>query len=253
MNSFKNLLKILLIVSLFSLLIVSVSAADENDGDLIANATDVVDDSASDSTAVAPAETSSLNLSSSPASPVVKINASKATKTYTQKYTTYKFKVYDANTKKGLANKKVYVRVGDDYKKTLYSNSKGIVKVKIKDLDAGRHTIVIKVGTVVKKTSIKIKPLKLKVKAKKVTARLGQSKKFKIVLTDKKGNRIKDDVDLKIRIYTGKKYRTFEIETTHKGVAYFKLSRLSRGSHKVVIKSDDDEYIANKVSKIVIR
>ena len=105
--------------------------------------------------------------------------------------------------------------------------------------------------------------MKLKVKAKKVTARLGQSKKFKIVLTDKKGNRIKDDVDLKIRIYTGKKYRTFEIETTHKGVAYFKtthkgvayfkLSRLSRGSHKVVIKSDDDEYIAKKVSKIVIR
>ena len=111
-------------------------------------------------------------------------------------------------------------------------------------MDAGRHTIVIKVGTVVKKTSIKIKPLKLKVKAKKVTARLGQSKK---------GNRIKDDVDLKIRIYTGKKYRTFEIETNRKGVAYFKLSRLSRGSHKVVIKSDDDEYIANKVSKIVIR
>jgi Tfp pilus assembly protein FimT len=234
-------------------LIVSVSAADENDGDLIANATDVVDDSASDSTDVAPAETSSSNLSSAPASPVVKINASKATKTYTQNYTTYKFKVYDANTKKGLANQKVYVRVGDDYKKTLYSNSKGIVKVKIKDLDAGRHTIVIKVGTVVKKTSIKIKPLKLKVKAKKVTARLGQNKKFKIVLTDKKGNRIKDDVDLKIRIYTGKKYRTFEIETNRKGVAYFKLSRLSRGSHKVVIKSDDDEYIANKVSKIVIR
>lgn len=108
-------------------------------------------------------------------------------------------------------------------------------------------------GTVVKKTSIKIKPLKLKVKAKKVTARLGQNKKFKIVLTDKKGNRIKDDVDLKIRIYTGKKYRTFEIETNRKGVAYFKLFRLSRGSHKVVIKSDDDEYIANKVSKIVIR
>ena len=244
MSSFKNLLKILLIVSLFSLVIVSVSAAYENDDDLIANATDVVDDSASDSTDVAPPETSSSNLSSAPASPVVKINASKATKTYTQKYTTYKFKVYDANTKKGLANKKVYVRVGDDYKKTLYSNSKGIVKVKIKDLDAGRHTIVIKVGTVVKKTSIKIKPLKLKVKAKKVTARLGQSKK---------GNRIKDDVDLKIRIYTGKKYRTFEIETNRKGVAYFKLSRLSRGSHKVVIKSDDDEYIAKKVSKIVIR
>ena len=55
--------------------------------------------------------------------------------------------------------------------------------------------------------------MKFKVKAKKVTARLGQNKKFKIVLTDKKGNRIKDDVDLKIRIYTGKKYRTFEIET----------------------------------------
>ena len=82
MNSFKNLLKILLIVSLFSLLIVSVSAADENDGDLIANATDVVDDSASDSAAVAPAETSFSNVSSAPASPVVKINASKATKTY---------------------------------------------------------------------------------------------------------------------------------------------------------------------------
>jgi hypothetical protein len=28
---------------------------------------------------------------------------------------------------------------------------------------------------------------------------------------------------------------------------------LSRGSHKVVIKSDDDEYIAKKVSKIIIR
>ena len=244
MNSFKNLLKILLIVSLFSLLIACVSAADDDNVNVSSDAGAIDNVVASNSTDVAPAETSSSNLSSAPASPVVKINASKATKTYTQKYTTYKFKVYDANTKKGLANKKVYVRVGDDYKKTLYSNSKGIVKVKIKDLDAGRHTIVIKAGTVVKKTSIKIKPLKLKVKAKKVTARLGQNKK---------GNRIKDDVDLKIRIYTGKKYRTFEIETNHRGVAYFKLSRLSRGSHKVVIKSDDDEYIAKKVSKIVIR
>lgn len=249
MNSFKNLFKILLIVALFSLLIASVSASDDNDVNLSSDAGAIDNVVASNSTEdVSPAETSTAE-----ASPVLKINASKATKTYTQKYTTYKFKVYDANTKKGLANQKVSVRVGDDYKKTLYSNSKGIVKVKIKDLDAGRHTIVIKAGTVVKKTSIKIKPLKLKVKAKKVTARLGQSKKFKIVLTDKKGNRIKDDVDLKIRIYTGKKYRTFEIETNRKGVAYFKLSRLSRGSHKVVIKSDDDEYIAKKVSKIVIR
>lgn len=249
MNSFKNLFKILLIVALFSLLIASVSASDDNDVNLSSDAGAIDNVVASNSTEdVSPAETSTAE-----ASPVLKINASKATKTYTQKYTTYKFKVYDANTKKGLANQKVSVRVGDDYKKTLYSNSKGIVKVKIKDLDAGRHTIVIKAGTVVKKTSIKIKPLKLKVKAKKVTARLGQNKKFKIVLTDKKGNRIKDDVDLKIRIYTGKKYRTFEIETNRKGVAYFKLSRLSRGSHKVVIKSDDDEYIAKKVSKIVIR
>ena len=249
MNSFKNLFKILLIVALFSLLIASVSASDDNDVNLSSDAGAIDNVVASNSTEdVSPAETSTAE-----ASPVLKIDASKATKTYTQKYTTYKFKVYDSNTKKPISKQKVTVKVGDDYKKTLYSNSKGVVTVKIKDLDAGKHAIVIKAGTVVKKTSIKIKPLKLKVKAKKVTARLGQNKKFKIILTDKKGNRIKDDVDLKLKIYTGKKSKTFEVETNKKGVAYFKLSKLSRGSHKVVIKSDDDEYIAKKVSKIVIR
>ena len=85
MNSFKNLFKILLIVALFSLLIASVSASDDNDVNLSSDAGAIDNVVASNSTAVAPAETSSSNVSSAPASPVVKINASKATKTYTQK------------------------------------------------------------------------------------------------------------------------------------------------------------------------
>ena len=42
-------------------------------------------------------------------------------------------------------------------------------------------------------------------------------------------------VTVKLKVYTGKKYKTVTLTTNSKGIAYYGTSSLAVGSHKVVI------------------
>ena len=60
-------------------------------------------------------------------------------------------------------------------------------------------------------------------------------------------------IKLKLRIYTGKKYKTYTVKTNKKGVAKFNTKKLKRGKHKVKILSGNKNVVVSKKSSIRIR
>ena len=58
---------------------------------------------------------------------------------------------------------------------------------------------------------------------------------------------------LKIKVYTGKKYKIYKLKTNKKGVAKLNTKKLKRGSHKVVITSGNSNYKVSAKSTIKIK
>ena len=123
-------------------------------------------------------------------------------------------------------------------------------KINIGKLSKGTHYIYIVAGNLKTKHKINVVVPKLVVKAPKVTAYHKSKKYFKV--TVKKGKAIKG-LKIKLRVYTGKKYKTYTIKTNSKGVAKFNTKKLKVGSHKVVVISKKKGYKFKKTSKIKIK
>ena len=102
------------------------------------------------------------------------------------------------------------------------------------------------------KTKLTIKKAKTTVKAAKVTAKYKKSKKFTVKIKDKKYQNPVKKVKIKIKVYTGKKYKTYNVKTNKKGVAKINTNKLRWGTHKVTITSKDKNYIISKKSSIRI-
>lgn len=101
--------------------------------------------------------------------------------------------------------------------------------------------------------TIKITKAKTIVKAPKVTAKYKKSKYFKVTIKNKASNKAAAKIKVKIKVYTGKKYKTYTVKTNKKGVAKINTKKLKRGKHKVVISSGNSNYIISKKSSIRIR
>ena len=101
--------------------------------------------------------------------------------------------------------------------------------------------------------SVKITKAKTKVKAPKVVGKLGQSKYFKITVKHSVSKKAVKKLKLKVKVYTGKKAKTYVIKTNKKGIAKFNTKKLKRGLHKVVILSANKNYIVSKKSSIKIK
>lgn len=106
-------------------------------------------------------------------------------------------------------------------------------------IDGSKHTVIIKKA-------------KATVKAPKVTAKYKKSKYFKVTIKDSKKERLYK-VKVKVKVYTGKKAKTYNLKTNYNGVAKLKTNKLSKGSHKVKIKSADPNYKFSAKSKIKIK
>ena len=91
------------------------------------------------------------------------------------------------------------------------------------------------------------------VKAPKVVNKYKKKKYFKVTVKHKTSKKVLAGLKLKLRIYTGKKYKTYTVKTNKKGVASFNTKKLKKGNHKVVIKSASNKYIVKANSKIKIK
>jgi hypothetical protein len=122
--------------------------------------------------------------------------------------------------------------------------SKGKYKVVLEPHDSKLHTF--------KKVSFKLTiAKKAKVKAPKVTSKYKKSKYFKV--TVKLGKKALKKVSLRVKVFTGKKYKVYKIKTNRKGVAKLNVKKLKRGKHNVVVTSSYAKAFIYKTSKITIK
>ena len=83
--------------------------------------------------------------------------------------------------------------------------------------------------------TVKITKAKTIVKAPKVTAKYKKSKYFKVTIKNKASNKAAAKIKVKIKVYTGKKYKTYTVKTDKKGVAKINTKKFSLNILGVVI------------------
>ena len=175
--------------------------------------------------------------------------------TYYKSGRVFKIKLINTKTNKpihsGTVNIKVYLSKNKYYNYTGVSDTKGFVqfkvtlkpgtyKVVVKDYDKGYTAKAVTSQIKVSKSPIKIAPTALKVK---------KGKYFKVKVTSTKSKKVLSAVKVKVRIYTGKKYKTYTIKTNKKGIASLKIKQ-KVGKHKVVLTPYQTKYYtAKKVTK----
>ena len=139
------------------------------------------------------------------------------------------------------------------YHKSTDSNGNVVFKIP-KTLDAGTHKIeVIVDNKIMKTTSIKIDKARTIVKAPKVTNKFKKSKYFKVTIKNKETKKMLSNVKVKIKVFTGKKFKTFIVKTNKKGMAKINTKNLKTGPHKVVISSANNNYKISAKSAIKIK
>ena len=170
-------------------------------------------------------------------------------------------KVSDVS-KNPVANLKLTVKIytGSKYvTKTLTTNVKGIATfAEASKLAIGNHKVEITSKDArysISKTlsSIKVQKASTIVVAKKLTAQYKKSKYFKVTVKNKATKKVVNGIVIKVKVFTGKKAKTYKIKTDAKGIAKLNTKKLKIGKHKVVISSGDNRYAINKKSTIKIK
>lgn len=173
----------------------------------------------------------------------------------------FTIKVSDVN-KNPIAGLKLTVKIytGSKYvTKTLTTNVKGIATFTgASRLAIGNHKVEITSKDnrySISKTlsSIKVQKASTIVVAKKLKAKYKKSKYFKVTVKNKATKKVVNGIVIKVKVFTGKKAKTYKIKTNAKGIAKLKTKKLKIGKHKVVISSGDNRYVINMKSSIKIK
>ncbi|MDO5850335.1 MAG: hypothetical protein Q4P14_03890 [Methanobacteriaceae archaeon] len=198
----------------------------------------------------------------------IKISKATATLTVSKLSTTYDsgkyFEIKVLANKKPVSGVKLSLKVYTGSKAKTVSvttDSNGIAKYAASKLAVGTHKVVItcpssnkNVTAKNKTSSIVISPkYKATITASKLSTYYGSGKYFEIkVVASKKPVA---NVTLKLKVYTGSKYKTVSVTTDDKGIAKYAASTLKLGTHKVIISSaESTNYLqaSSKTSSIVI-
>lgn len=154
---------------------------------------------------------------------------------------------------------KLLVYTGKKYK-TYYitTGTNGIAKLSASKLAIGTHKVIVSSNestsymTATKKTSyVVIKKATTTVSAKKVTNKYKAKKYFKITIKNKATGKLVSGLKLKIKVFTGKKFKTYTVKTNSKGVASLSTRYIKRGTHKVVISSANCKYTVKKFGYLI--
>lgn len=95
--------------------------------------------------------------------------------------------------------------------------------------------------------------IKTKVEADQVAVKYNKKGIFKIKVEDRRYDDYPvSHAKLKVKIGTGSKAKTFNVNTNYNGVAKINTKSLKTGAHNVVISSDDDRYEIYKTSKVFV-
>lgn len=174
----------------------------------------------------------------------------------------YSVKLVNKENNNVAANVGLYVTI---YKNGFYlknyhviTDLNGVANIKISDLGAASYKVFVTsdepsdiMSLNEKQAKVKINKAPTKVKAPKITSKFKKSKKFKV--TVKAYNKPVKNIKVKVKVFTGKKSKTYTIKTDKNGVAKLDAKKLKRGAHKVIISSGNNNYKISAKSKIIIR
>ena len=168
-----------------------------------------------------------------------------------------KLKITDAMLKDLSKVKLIVELIGKDKNKIykVYTNRNGEALFDIPaKLAVGKYTLKITIDNtdITKIISFKINKAKTIVKAPKTTNQFKKSSYFKVALKNKISNKAISNVKVNIKVFTGKKFKTFTVKTDKKGIAKINTKNLKIGNHKVVISSNDNNYQISAKSMIKI-
>ena len=129
---------------------------------------------------------------------------------------------------------------GDGKVNLKVSYKPGTYKVVISPNDKGYTASSITRKIKVSKNPLTFTPTSLKVK---------KGKYFKVKVTSNKNKKVLSGVKIKVKVYTGSKYKAYTIKSNKKGIASLKISQ-AVGKHKVVLSNVATKlYTAKKVTK----
>ena len=94
--------------------------------------------------------------------------------------------------------------------------------------------------------SISLTPLKL-------STTYGSGSYFKVKVMDSKTKKSLPNVDIILKVYSGKKYKKISVSSDSKGIAKYYASFLSVGSHKVTVNVKDSKHYATKEKSSLIK
>ncbi|MBQ6813402.1 MAG: hypothetical protein IJP12_02065 [Methanobrevibacter sp.] len=174
---------------------------------------------------------------------------------------TLNIKVADKITKKALSGIKLGLKVFTAKKYKYYyvtTDSNGIAKFKASSLSVGTHKVEIsfvdkKYSASKISSSVKIIKAKTIISAPKISVKYKKSNYFKVRVKHMSTKKYIKGLKLKLRVFTGKKYRTYTLKTDNNGLAKFNTKNLKTGLHKVLILSGNSNFEVSKKSSIRIR
>ena len=260
--------KKIVLVLIFIVAILSISAANASENRNNATGVVVNNESISDSMSIFNESAASngsaqteLTKSNSAEPESISLSVSKLSTTYgSGKY--FKVKAIDSKTKKPVVNVKLILKVysGKKYKKvTAATDSNGIAKYYASNLGIGTHKVTINVKdskkflSKIKYSSIKISKAKLKISAPKITGYYKESKRYKIAVKNRESKKPMKSIKVMIKVFTGKKYKKYSLKTDKKGIVSFNMKSLPKGKHKVVINIKSTSKVKSAVLKSYIR
>jgi hypothetical protein len=90
--------------------------------------------------------------------------------------------------------------------------------------------------------------LPCKISVKKLTTTYKSGKTLKVYLKDSKTNKYLKGIKIKLKVYTGKKYKIYTYATDKNGLIKFSSSKLAVGNHKIIVYSTDGNIKLSKVT-----
>ena len=181
--------------------------------------------------------------------------AAKSVSTYYRSGKNFQIKLTNSKNKNaiyyGTVNIKVFISKNKYYNLTGTTDGKGVVKLKV-NYKPGTYKVIVSSadkGYSAKSITRQIKVSKHPVKFAPVALKVKKGKYFKVKVVSKKTKKALSSVKVKIRVYTGKKFKTYTKKTNKKGIASLKISQ-KVGKHKVVIMNVATKlYSAKKLTK----
>lgn len=190
-----------------------------------------------------------------------KITAKKLT-TYYKGGKYFTLKVTNTKNNKPIyaakVNIKLFISKNRYYNYNGNTGMNGELRLSVDNLKPGTYKVVI-AGADNKNFAAKeitskiiIKKAPAKFTPKKITAKKGAKKYFKVTVKNKKTKKVIPGVKIKVKVYTGKKAKSYTVKTNSKGIAKLSTAKLKVGKHKVVITSAN-KYVTAKKAKSTIK